>query len=95
VDISEFYAGENELRALFREIGAVSPASARSVKDLQIDASSFDRLVRRGVIREGAPGTFYLYEPAPAPSRWVRQLIFWVFVIIIPIVIIQFCARVR
>lgn len=90
MDISE-YAGENELRAVFRALGAVSPATARPVKDLRLDASSFDRLLRRGAIREGAPGTFYLYEGPPAPRRWVRQVIFFLLVIIVPVAFIQFC----
>ncbi|MGH7604056.1 MAG: hypothetical protein ACRENK_08680 [Gemmatimonadaceae bacterium] len=94
MNISGYYGADNELRGVFRGLGAISPASARSVKDLQLDAASFDRLLRRGVIREGSPGKFYLYEPPPAPSRLLRQLIFFVIVILLPVAIIQFCPRV-
>ena len=44
-----------------------------------------------GVIREGAPGTFYLYEPPPLPRRWARMMLFWIVVVGIPVRIIQFC----
>ena len=83
------YGADNELRNTLRSLGAVGPASARSVKDLQLDTASFDRLLRRGVIREGAPGKFYLYEPPPAPRLWIRQAIFWLVVILVPVGIIQ------
>lgn len=84
---------ETQLRAAFRDLGAVTPANARPGKELPVmDADTFDSLLRRGVIREGAPGTYYLYEPKPARSGWVRRAIFWLAVLIIPVTIIQFCS---
>ena len=85
--------GESELRAGFRAAGAVSPARARPRKDLTLvdDAGAFDSLLSRGVIREGAPGTFYLYEPRAVPVRWAPRLLFWIALILIPVGIIQFC----
>jgi hypothetical protein len=47
------------------------------------------------VIREGASGTFYLYEPQRAPGLWIRRVIFWIVVVILPVAIIQFCSRSR
>ena len=88
--------GENELRAMFRGLGAVTPANARPGKEFPlVDSATFDRLLRRGVIREGAPGTFYLYEDARAPGirRLAGMLIFWLAMIGIPVGILQFCGR--
>ena len=84
---------ENELRAAFRALGAVSPATARTGKDLPLETVSFKNLVHRGVIREGAPGTFYLYEHQRAAGFWIRQVLFWVIIVILPVAIIQFCSR--
>ena len=38
-------------------------------------------------MREGAPGTFYLYETVDRyqRSRWIRLLVFWLLVILIPL----------
>ena len=83
---------EQQLRAVFRALGAVTPANARPAKEFPaVDAESFDNLLRAGVIREGAPGTFYLYEPAPGRLRWVRQVLFFAVIILLPVGIIQFC----
>jgi hypothetical protein len=82
---------ENELRAAFRAFGAVTPATARPGKDLPLETVSFKNLLHRGVIREGAPGTFYLYEHQRASGFWIRQVLFWIVIVILPVAIIQFC----
>ena len=83
---------ENELRVMFRAQGAVSPATARSAKDLPaVDAASFDKLLRAGVIREGAPGTYYLYEREPQTFQLVRMVFIYAVIILLPVGIIQFC----
>jgi hypothetical protein len=84
---------ENELRAAFRALGAVTPATARPGKDLPLETAAFQNLLHRGVIREGATGTFYLYEPPRASGFWIRQLVFWIVIVIVPVAIIQFCSR--
>ena len=84
---------ENDLRAAFRALGAVTPATARSGKDLPLETASFQNLLHQGVIREGAPGTFYLYERPRASGFWIRQVLFWIVIIILPVAIIQFCSR--
>ena len=87
---------ENDLRAAFRALGAVSPATARTGKDLPLETVAFKNLLHRGVIREGAPGTFYLYDPPPrARGGWVRQLLFWIVIVIFPVAFIQFCGKSR
>lgn len=58
---------ERELVEHFKQAGAVSSSSARSLTDLGVqERVAWPRLVRSGVIREGAPGTYYLEE-----SAWV------------------------
>ncbi|MHB8839024.1 MAG: hypothetical protein ACYC7F_08745 [Gemmatimonadaceae bacterium] len=54
------------------------------------------------MLREGAPGTFYLYEhavpaytatlrPSALPARaLLKSVLFWLIVILIPVIIIQF-----
>ena len=85
---------EQELRAAFRALGAVTPANARPAKEFPaVDAASFDNLLRAGVIREGAPGTFYLYESPRRARHFVRQLVFWIVVVTLPIGITQFCGQ--
>lgn len=83
---------ENDLRAAFRALGAVTPATARPGKELPLESVSFKNLLHRGVIREGAPGTFYLYEPQRPSGFWIRQVIFWIVIVILPVAIIQFCS---
>ncbi|MEO8911251.1 MAG: hypothetical protein ABI408_13640 [Gemmatimonadaceae bacterium] len=85
---------QKRLREAFRALGAVSPATARPARDLPLDDPYFATLLRQGAIREGAPGNFYLYEPPSGPSRWPQLILFWLVVIILPVAIIQFCARV-
>lgn len=85
-----------------RQRGATSPASAVRVRDLpSLSRERFRDLLDRGVLREGAPDTYYLYEHAvltstttPRPRAFsVRVLLmtvlFWLVVILIPVIIIQ------
>lgn len=87
---------ENELRATFRALGAVTPANARPGREFPlVDSATFDELLRRGEIREGAPGTFYLYESSPRPGigRLAFMFFFWLALILIPVGILQFWGR--
>ena len=84
---------ENEVRDAFRAIGAVTPATARPRKDMTLDNASFDDLLRRGVIREGAPETFYLYQPPPERTLWAVRVIVWMALILTPVALIQYCPR--
>ena len=83
-----------EICAAFMAAGAVSPAGAKPITEFPlIDAGVFESLVRRGVIREGAPGTFYVYETASDVSpqgRLMKTMLFWLIILAIPLLLIQF-----
>lgn len=84
--------GDDQVRAAFRDLGAVTPANARPRKEFPaFDTRTFDRLLRRGVIREGAPGAFYLYQPPPLPKRWGLRILIAIAVLGLPLAILQFC----
>jgi hypothetical protein len=76
-----------------REVGAISPATARPMGLLPDDVRlDLDRYVQSGLVREGAPGTFYLFAPATPPwtaARVVKAVLFWLLVVIVPVVILQ------
>ena len=87
---------------IMRRLGATSPATACSDRDLPcLSRERFRDLLDRGVLREGAPGTFYLYEHAiissvtTPPAREFRapalalRLLFWLLVILVPVIFIQ------
>jgi hypothetical protein len=84
---------QNDLRAAFRAMGAVSPEKARPARDFPRDSAAFEQLLRRGAIREATPGTFYLYERPASPLRTIKLMLFWIIVIILPVAVIQLCAR--
>jgi hypothetical protein len=83
-----------EICAALMAVGAVSPATARALAEFPlVDESVFDALVRRGVIREAAPGTFYVFRSDAQSYDWRRVLkvvLFWLVMLLIPIVLIQF-----
>lgn len=88
--------------AKLRAADAVSPASARSLSDLRCKADeAWQALVEEGRIREGAPGTFYLYERAgsavgagiPSRARLAKTFVFWLLILLIPILLIQLSSR--
>lgn len=80
-----------------REVGATSPATARPTAMLPDDVRlSLERYVDAGLVREGAPGTFYLFAPELPPwtrSRALKAIVFWLLVLIIPIVILELSSR--
>lgn len=91
---------------IMRRLGATSPATACPERELpHLTRACCQDLLDRGVLREAAPGTFYLYEQAisasvisppprafPAPSLALR-LFFWLLVILVPVIIIQFAQK--
>jgi hypothetical protein len=97
-------AEDNQIIDAMRQARATSPSRACPSRDLRVPPSArFDELVHIGIIREAAPGTFYLYEPALSAgvpdarrtaagtrARLLRTLAFWLFVIIIPVLFLQF-----
>src|SRR5688500_9104909 len=84
--------------------GATSPATALTSGDLpRISARELTDLLDTGLVREAAPGSFYVYararpmpglEPTPASSspnigRIVRIVIFWLLVAAIPLIFLR------
>lgn len=80
-----------------RELGAISPETARHTLELPPEVrSDLDRLVNEGLIREGSPGTFYLFLPAQLPvsrATIVKTISFWVLVLLMPIALLWFMRR--
>jgi hypothetical protein len=67
---------ERELVDLFRDAGATSPATSKSLNDVGvIQAWPLSRLRRRAIIREAAPGKFYVDEEVWQAMRGLRQRI--------------------
>ncbi|MHB1097697.1 MAG: hypothetical protein ACYC3F_16180 [Gemmatimonadaceae bacterium] len=87
---------------IMRRLGATTPATACPDRELpQLTRERFRDLLDRGVLREGAPRTFYLYERAVTPSvvtppartstarAVVLRVLFWLVVILVPVLLIQ------
>lgn len=65
---------EREVVDLFREVGAISPATARSFDEIGVEqAWPLSRLRRRAIIREAAPGKYYLDEEVWTAMRGMRR----------------------
>jgi len=75
---------QHELVEHFRQAGAVSPSSARSSSDLGVhERLAWSRLVRDGVLREAAQGTYYLDESAWVALGQKRRLLALVLAIFV------------
>lgn len=83
---------QRKVRDAMREVGAVSPATARPARELPpLVRDQLDWWVNAGVVREGAAGTYYYFEPKPlraVPKAAVRAILFWLLVVLIPVAII-------
>lgn len=94
-------AGRQRIVDAFERAGATSPATARPLGSLgELDEGALRACVEEGTIREGAPGTFYLWRtpveerrPYLGPGRIVKLLSFWLIVVLIPIVFLYFNNR--
>lgn len=65
---------EREVRDVFFEKGAISPASAASLADLGLDETmAVARLKRRAVVRESAPGLYYFDDGVWQAIRNTRR----------------------
>jgi len=70
---------EREVVDAFRRAGATSPAAARALSDLGLDDTRVvKRLRARAVVREAAPGAFYLDEEVWVAVRRTRQRVAFV-----------------
>ena len=83
-------SGQRAILDALRVAGATSAAAAVPRESLgAINEDSLGVLVREGIVREGAPGSYYLYEPPPrSRERLVKMLVFWLIVILLPVVLI-------
>jgi hypothetical protein len=71
----------------FRAAGATSPDRAQSYTALGIGESlAMRRLRNRAVIREAAPGVFYLDEDVWAAVRRMRHRVLGLFLLIVAVV---------
>lgn len=87
---------EKDLVSHFQQARAVSVATARTLGSLQVDDErTLRRLQQRAVIREGAPGTFYLDEPSWLALQFVRRRMVGVAVLLALMVIIATVLLVR
>ena len=83
----------------FERAGALSPTTARSLGELdRMDDDVLRALVDEGTVREGAPGTFYLFARelprAPAsPGRIVSTIVFWLVILLLPVAVLQVLNR--
>lgn len=75
---------ERDLVEHFRRLKATSPESARPRQDFNEDSSNaWNRLIRHAVIREAAPGTWYVDELSYAAMRNVRRRIVLIFLAVV------------
>ena len=96
-------SGDADFMDAMRRLGATSSATACPDRDLpRLSRERFRTLLDHGVLREAASGTYYLYEHAVAPPmafpaarrapggrRLVTLLIFWLAVILVPVIFMQ------
>lgn len=78
---------ERELVELFQAAGATSPATAKSLDEVGVErAWPLSRLRRRAVVREAAPGRFYVDEEVWVAMRGMRQRIIVTLLAVVAIV---------
>jgi hypothetical protein len=74
-------AREKAVLDAFGAVGADAPSRAVPLAEFPaLDPDDLGRLIERGAVREGAPGTFYRYVPAPrarAADEARARLILW------------------
>lgn len=82
---------ENDLVQHFRDSGALSPDTARTLRDLQVNEDDFalGRLRRRAAIREVHEGEYYLDEAVWLAVRNTRRRIVAVLVMLVVIGLIM------
>ena len=90
-------AKQNQYLRRFQEAGAISAETAASLEQVGCrDARMFQRLVRRGVIRQTAPGKYYLDIEAAQEFRRARReraLTALVIILVVAIVVIYFSMK--
>ncbi len=67
---------ERELVELFQSAGATTPATAKTLDEVGVErAWPLSRLRRRAIVREAAPGRFYVDEEVWVAMRGMRRRI--------------------
>ncbi len=81
---------ERDLVGKFQEAGALSTDKARTLTELRIHDSgvAWQRLTRRAVVREGAPGTWYVDMPSWEALRYIRHRMLFVILAIVLIALV-------
>lgn len=86
---------ERQVARAFEDAGAVSPATARVLADIPgVTADAVMPLVSRQVVREGAPGRYYLYAGTEHARRraWVIAVLALV-ILMLPALLLQVARR--
>jgi hypothetical protein len=84
---------EREVVEDFRAAGATSPGKAQSYQAIGLgDSLAIKRLRSRAVIREAAPGRFYLDEEVWAAVRRTRQRMAAVFISVLALLLLGIVA---
>jgi hypothetical protein len=87
---------EKEIVAACRRAGATNAASARTLAALGVHQGvAVDRLKRRAVLREAAPGSYYLDEPSWEALRGIRRRIGLAMLFVILVAFIAFAVLPR
>jgi len=91
------FGRDRAVREAFAARGAVSAITARPLRDFPpMPAERLAGLLDRGVIREGPPGTYYLYlrqSPPPTARRVIFSLLFWLLILLLPVAVISLTNR--
>jgi hypothetical protein len=75
---------EKDLVAHFRQHGATSPETAKSANELGVHPDfAWTRLTARAIVREAAPGYYYLDELSWQASRRMRRRLALVLIAIV------------
>jgi hypothetical protein len=80
---------EREVVDDFRAAGATSPATAQSYNAIGLgDSLAIKRLHNRAVIREGAPGTYYLDEEVWSAVQRTRRRVVTMMISVMALVLL-------
>jgi hypothetical protein len=86
-------AKERHIVDRFRSIGAISPATAISTSEAGVaERIAFRKLRGHEVIRESAPGLYYLDEPVWVAVRRARHRVLGALLVVVVIVAIGVAA---
>ncbi len=86
--VAVIHRKERDIVDELRYVGALSPTTARSIQELGIDEDvGFRRLRSREVVREAAPGHYYLDEGVWTGVRRTRRHVGLVMLVVVLILL--------